>query len=257
MNLDEFADDSEATDYLRDLWESHASWWQREFTDGKDVEYVEQIVPLILDRVGVGGLVADVGGGEGQIARALVTTRGSRVVVVEPSLAQARVASERGGGVTVVRGTAGSLPLGSGTVDTVVVCLVFEHILDVAGALTEVSRVLKPSGEFLFLLNHPLLQTPGSGLIDDVELGERYWRLGPYLQEDLTVEEVAHGVFIPFVHRPLSHYLNAAIAAKLSLVEMTEPSPPPGFLATAAAIPELAAFPRLLALRFIKVGGSA
>ena len=29
------------------LWEQHAEWWQREFTDGADPEYEEQILPLI------------------------------------------------------------------------------------------------------------------------------------------------------------------------------------------------------------------
>ena len=32
-----------------DLWESHATWWQREFTNGVDPEYKEQILPLIAD----------------------------------------------------------------------------------------------------------------------------------------------------------------------------------------------------------------
>ena len=38
---------------------------------------------------------------------------------------------------------------------------------DPAKAYAEIKRVLKPGGRFLFLLNHPLLQTPGSGWIDD------------------------------------------------------------------------------------------
>ena len=30
-------------------WDDHADWWQREFTDGVDPEYVEQIIPLALE----------------------------------------------------------------------------------------------------------------------------------------------------------------------------------------------------------------
>ncbi len=48
-----------------------------------------------------------------------------------------------------------------------VACLVFEHIEDVDDAIAEVGRVLEPGGRFLFFLNHPLLQTPNSGWIDD------------------------------------------------------------------------------------------
>ncbi len=90
-------------------------------------------------------------------------------------------------------------------------CLVFEHIHEVDAAIAEVGRVLRPGGRFCFFLNHPLLQTPGSGWIDDQVLDppEQYWRIGPYLVEDETIEEVEKGVFIPFIHRPLSRYVNA------------------------------------------------
>ena len=45
-----------------------------------------------------------------------------------------------------------------------------------------------------FFLNHPLLQVPGSGWIDDHILEEQYWRVGPYLVEDRSVEEVVRAV---------------------------------------------------------------
>ena len=77
--------------------------------------------------------------------------------------------------------------------------------------------MLAPGGRFVFFLNHPLLQTPGSGWIDDQMLDppEQYWRIGAYLVEDRTIEEVEKGVFIPFIHRPLSRYVNAMAAAGL------------------------------------------
>ena len=28
------------------VWERHARWWQAEFTEGADVEYTEQLLPL-------------------------------------------------------------------------------------------------------------------------------------------------------------------------------------------------------------------
>ena len=50
----------------------------------------------------------------------------------------------------------------------------------VDAAIAEVGRVLAPGGRFLFFLNHPLLQTPNSGWIDDQVLDppEQYWRIG-------------------------------------------------------------------------------
>ena len=107
--------------------------------------------------------------------------------------------------------------------------------------------MLRPGGTFLFLLNHPLLQTPGSGWIDDQVLDppEQYWRIGAYLVEGDTEEQVERGVFIRFFHRPLSRYLNAASDMGLQLVRMEEPAPPPGFLARAAEYTEAASIPRL------------
>ncbi len=92
--------------------------------------------------------------------------------------------------------------------------------------------MLRPGGQFSFFLNHPLLQTPGSGWIDDhtVDPPEPYWRIGPYLVEQDSVEQVEHGVFIRFVHRPLSRYLNALAEQGLVLERMVEPAPPDGFL---------------------------
>ena len=83
---------------------------------------------------------------------------------------------------------------------------------------------------------------------------EQYWRIGPYLVEDETIEEVEKGVFIPFIHRPLSRYVNALADAGLTLRRMEEPAPPPGFLARAAEYEAAATIPRLLFLRCEKHG---
>jgi SAM-dependent methyltransferase len=128
---------------------------------------------------------------------------------------------------------------------------VFEHIRAVDAAIAEVARVLAPGGRFLFFLNHPLLQTPNSGWIDDQVLDppEQYWRIGPYLIEDETIEQVERGVFIPFIHRPLGRYVNAMAAHRLLIERMEEPAPPPGFLARAQEYADAATIPRLLFLR--------
>ena len=167
-------------------------------------------------------------------------------------MAQIEIAEQRGGGPSYLQGSATDLPEDDASADVVVACLVFEHIEDLDAALAEVARVLRPGGTFLFLLNHPLLQTPGSGWIDDQVLDppEQYWRIGPYLAETDTLEEVERGVFIRFFHRPLSRYLNTAADLGLSLVRMEEPAPPPGFLARAEEYEDAASVPRLLFLRF-------
>lgn len=242
------------TDPIREnaeLWEAHADWWQREFTEGVDPEYTEQILPIVAEWTAGAERVLEVGTGEGQVARAVVAAHHPDLVVgVDPTRNQVAEAHRRGGGVVVARSGAEAVPFADASFDAVVCCLVFEHIDDFEGALAEVARVLRPGGRFVFCLNHPLLQTPGSGWIDDqiIDPPEQYWRLGPYLEEQAVVEQVEKGVFIRFVHRPLSRYVNAMADVGLALERMLEPAPPPGFLARAPEYLEAASIPRLLTL---------
>ena len=226
-----------------------AQWWQREFTEGVDPEYTEQILPLADEWLAGHHRVLDVGTGEGQLARRLAAS-GASVVGVDPTAAQIDEAVRRGGGPAYLRSGAAALPFGDASFDAVVACLVFEHIDDMDDAIGEVARVVRPGGRFVFFLNHPLLQTPGSGWIDDQVLDppEQYWRIGSYLTETSTIEQVEKGVFIRFVHRPLGRYVNALTDAGLVLERMIEPAPPAGFLARAHEYGDAATIPRLLLL---------
>ena len=55
-------------------------------------------------------------------------------------------------------------------------------------------------------------------------------------------------VFIPFIHRPMSRYVNAMADAGLVLRRMLEPPPPPGFIERALGYEAAASVPRLLVL---------
>jgi SAM-dependent methyltransferase len=235
------------------LWDEHAQWWIDGFTDGADPEYVEQIIPLAVEELAGRHKILDLGCGDGQIARALAA-QDSEVLGVDPTQLHIDVAIERGGGPQYLLGGATKIPADDESFDAVVACLVFEHIDQMDEAMTEVARVLKPNGQFSFFLNHPLLQTPGSGWIDDhiIDPPEQYWRIGPYLVETESIEEVEKDVYIRFIHRPLSRYVNALLANGMSLERMVEPSPPAGFLARAPEYALAHTVPRLLYLRSTK-----
>ncbi len=234
-------------------WDTHARWWIDGFTGGVDAEYEEQIIPLAAEELTGHARVLDVGCGDGQISRAAAKV-GCDVLGVDPVPLHVETARTRGGGPRYEIGSAEALPVGDAEFDAVVACLVFEHIDALDAALAEVARVLRPGGRFAFFLNHPLLQTPGSGWIDDhiIDPPEQYWRIGPYLVETATWEEVEPGVRIRFVHRPLSRYLNAMSAVGLHLERMVEPSPPPGFLVRAPEYSLAHTVPRLLYLRAVR-----
>jgi SAM-dependent methyltransferase len=237
-------------------WEDHAQWWIDGFTGGVDPEYVEQIIPMALRELDGYARVLDVGCGEGQIARVLQsrTSVQSFVVGVDPTQGQVDVAVERSVGEQYLRSGADALPFPDGSFDAVLACLVFEHIDALDEAISEVARILRPGGRFSFFLNHPLLQTPNSGWIDDqmIDPPEQYWRIGSYLDEAITFEEVEPGVRVRFLHRPLSRYVNTLAEHGLVLEAMFEPAPPAGFLARSADYAFAASIPRLLCLRLCK-----
>ena len=70
---------------------------------------------------------------------------------------------------------------------------------------------------------------------------------------DLFMEQVEKDVFIRFIHRPMSRYVNALAEHGLVIERMVEPSPPPGFLARSESYAAAAAFPRLLYFRLRKM----
>lgn len=235
-------------------WEDVATWWQEGFTQGADSEYEEQILPLLADHLRGCRRILDIGCGEGQVGRRAAGLPGvASVVGIDPTWAQITVAAGRGGGVTAVQGEAARLPFDQCCFDAAVGCLVFEHIDALDESVAEVGRVLAPGGRFLLLMNHPLLQAPNSGWIDDTILDEQYWRIGPYLVEDSRLEEVDKDVWIRFIHRPLSRYVNAMAAAGLYVTGMEEPAPPPGFLDRAHEYYDAATIPRLLVVQAEKL----
>ena len=245
----------------RNVWEHQAAWWRSTFTDGADPEYEFEILPIVERQLAGARRVLDLGCGEGQVSRRLRDRiEGLEGVVgIDVSVAQLANAGAaefrragRGAGapLALVRGEGERLPFRAASFDAVVCTLVIEHAEDVDAVLDEVARVLAPGGSFLLLVNHPMFQGSGSGFVDDQILNECYWRVGPYLIEDVSWEEVDAGVRIPFAHRPLSRYINPLAAHDLLLVEMLEPRPLEQFLVSSLDAALESSIPRLLAMRF-------
>ncbi len=237
------------------LWDRHSAWWQQTFTEGADAEYEEQVLPLVEDNLKGAQRVLDVGCGEGQVARR-VARSGTDVVGIDPSLSQVRTAHERGGPPRFLLARAEQLPCLSASFDAVVACLALEHVEPFEPAINEIARVLVPDGRFLLLLTHPLLQAPGSGWVENEGSGESYWKVGPYLPDDVAIDEVAPGVYFEFAHRPLSRYVHAMGDAGLLIEDMTEPSPPSSVLMETGALPNAATIPRLMLISARRSAGN-
>jgi SAM-dependent methyltransferase len=236
-----------------DLWEKGAGWWQSNFTDGADPEYEEQILPLVEHYARGARRVLDIGCGEGQVSRRLAA-QGAEVVGLDVTESQVRMAHQRGGPTRYLQAGAPQLPFGNASFDTVVLCLAIEHVEPFEAAIQEVARVLTPGGQFVFLLVHPLLQSPGSGWVEVVGSDEHFWRIGSYLEDDITTEQVGPGVHLSFIHRPLSRYVHAMGACGLLIDDMVEPPPPPATVEETGGYLDGATIPRLLLLRAHRSG---
>jgi SAM-dependent methyltransferase len=230
-----------------DLWEKGAAWWQRNFTEGADAEYEEQILPLVARYARGARRVLDIGCGEGHVGRRLAG-QGAEVVALDASRSQIRAAYDRGGLSGYLQAGAHQLPFRSAGFDTVVLCLAIEHIEPFEAALEEVARVLTPGGRFLFLLVHPLLQAPGSGWVEVVDSDEHFWRVGSYLDEVMATDQVGPGVHLNFIHRPLSRYVHEMGRCGLVIDDMVEPAPPPSIIVETGGYANAGAIPRVLLL---------
>ncbi len=112
---------------------------------------------------GLKGRAVEVGAGNGlNFGHYPATVTEVMAVEPEPHLRKlAQVAAEQADvAITVVDGTADSLPLPDGTCDAAVCSLVLCSVADQGEALAEVRRVLRPGGELRFY-EHVLDDSPG------------------------------------------------------------------------------------------------
>lgn len=237
-----------------DDWEQLAAWWVETFTEGADDEYERQIIPLVLAELVGAGSVLDLGCGEGQIARRLASA-GSRVVGMDPTRALLEEARGRAAGPTYVQASGSAIPVSSEPFDAVLVSLVLEHTPSLASTVSEIARVLRPGGRLVLVLNHPLLQSPGSGWIEDHVLDppDSYWRVGPYLEDIEFEEQFDAERRVRFIHRPLHRYVNAFAARGLFVTNMIEPAPVE-IAESDLPRPVPADIPRMMVLRLEKLG---
>lgn len=128
-----------------------------------------------------GGLVLDVGAGEGYGA-ALLAARAKRVVGMdydEPTVAHARATYPD---VRAVRGNATDLPFAEASVDVVVGLQVIEHLWDQAAFVREASRVLRPGGRIVVATPNRLTFSP------DWEPGTPH--ANPFHSQELSADEL-------------------------------------------------------------------
>jgi ubiquinone/menaquinone biosynthesis C-methylase UbiE len=176
-----------------------------------------------------GRRVLEIGAGAAQCSRWLAG-RGAQVVALDVSAVQlgaSRSIDARSGTppVPLVQADAGRLPFADESVD--LACSAYggvPFVADSAAVMTEVARVLRPGGRWVFSVTHPIRwampDDPGpAGLTATAS----YFDRTPYVERAATgeVSYVEH-------HRTLGDRVREIAAAGLVLVDLVEPEWPDG-----------------------------
>ena len=173
----------------------------------------------------------DVGCGEGRFCR-ILKANGVQAVGVDPTEALVRHARDRDAGGDYRIGRAESLDFEDARFDLVVSYLSLIDIPDVAMAICEMARVLRPGGALL-IANLTSFNTAGMehGWSVDAN-GEPSFRMGRYL-EQRAAWVGWRGIRIRNWHRPLSAYMSLLLEQGLELRHFAEPEPTGGDAAKA------------------------
>jgi SAM-dependent methyltransferase len=176
--------------------------------------------------------VLEVGCGAAQCARWLAG-QGASVVALDLSSAQLsharRLASLTGVGLPLVQADAGRLPFRAGSFD--LACSAYgavPFVAQPATVMSEVARVLRPGGRWVFSVTHPVrwcfADDPGpAGLV----ARESYFDRRPYVE----VDDAGRVVYLES-HRTIGDRVREIVAAGLRVVDVVEPEWPSGLRRT-------------------------
>ena len=108
--------------------------------------------------LGAGSVVVDLAAGTGKLTRELVLT-GAQVIAVEPVAGMRTVLIESCPKAEALEGTAEAIPLATASADAITVAQAF-HWFDGERALTEIHRVLLPTGKLALIWNLRNMRQP-------------------------------------------------------------------------------------------------
>ncbi|SDZ31557.1 Methyltransferase domain-containing protein [Amycolatopsis xylanica] len=229
----------------REATAANLAWWDADADDYQathgeflgDAEFVWCPEGVREADAGLLGPVADkrvleVGCGQAACARWLAQ-QGARVVGMDLSggmLRHAREGNRRTGlDVPLLQATAERLPIATASMD--LACSAFgavPFVTSIDAVFTEVSRVLRPGGAWVFSVTHPMRwifpDDPGpTGLTAT----QPYFDRTPYVE----VGEDGEATYVEY-HRTLGDYVRALAGAGLTLEDLIEPEWPEGHTRT-------------------------
>ena len=227
------ADESESRRANGADWDRYSDEYQA--THGEylgDVGFLWGPEGLTEAEAGVLGEVADrdvleVGSGAGQCSR-WIRDRGGRAIGLDLSHRQLqhsrRIDEVTGVPVPSVLGTATHLPFGDDSFDVVFSSFgALQFVADIATAVAETARVLRPGGRFAFSITHPTRwmfpDDPGE---DGLTATQSYWDRTPYVEVD---DETGRTSYVEH-HRTRGDWVGLLAGNRFRLTVLLEPEWP-------------------------------
>ncbi|HEY0952596.1 class I SAM-dependent methyltransferase [Nocardioides sp.] len=173
--------------------------------------------------------VLEVGSGAGQCSR-WVRQQGGRAFGLDLSLRQLqhsrRIDEATGIRVPSVLGTATALPFADDSFDVVFSSFgALQFVSDIADAVAETARVLRPGGRYAFSITHPTRwMFPDDPSEAGLVAGQSYWDRTPYVEVDDTTGQVAYVEH----HRTLGDWVALLAGNGFVITDLLEPEWPAG-----------------------------
>jgi SAM-dependent methyltransferase len=170
--------------------------------------------------------VLDLGCGFGRFCRWALEQGAAEVVGIDISenmLARAR-AETSDGSITYLRADMETIDLPEASFDLVYSSLAFHYVEDFSGLVTKMHRMLKPEGQLIFSIEHPVFMAADhpEWMVD--AKGRRVWPVNRYFAEGLRQTDWLTKDVIK-QHRTIGTTLNAVIGQGFRLTHIGEWQP--------------------------------
>jgi ubiquinone/menaquinone biosynthesis C-methylase UbiE len=214
-------------------WGKVAGWYNKLLEEGEDTYQEKLIKPNLLRILApkAGEQVLDVGCGQGFFAREIAKA-GAQVVGIDVAAELIKIAKTQAGPKeTYLTLSAEKMTgLANHRFDAAICILALQNIKNMPAAILEISRVLKPSGRCVMVLNHPTFRIPnGSSWSYDEETNIQYRNINKYLSEISQQVDMTQGITNPkqkkftySYHHPLQVYFKAFSKANLAVTRLEE-----------------------------------
>ena len=117
--------------------------------------------------------------------------------------------------------------------DIVITNNVIQDIKDYQGAIQEFSRLLRPAGTYLQIINHPCFGAPGCGWEKDSSGSRLHWKVDHYFNRGpFPIKWRPETGLEPTIswHRTLGDLVNSLISCGFRITQLIEPEPPESWI---------------------------